>query len=191
MKIIRHTHSCIHQNGFKKGIVTFSQRTSIYTRKTDAGWKKYREVICEGERKGAGGGGGGQEESLRGPFEVIDETLVDLTDSREAWEVFATRAWWMRLRVATQLSFGNFPVSRGCRPFFAPHASEQLSLVSASMEGPTNFRSKFSDCCGAQSVRELKNELTSAGIMLAWTIPTAAMALTVNSLDVSFSLEGM
>ena len=37
------------------------------------------------------------------------------------------------------------------------------------MEGPTYFRSKFADCCGALSVanqlkfRELKNEFTSAG----------------------------
>ena len=41
---------------------------------------------------------------------------------------------------------GNFSVSRSCRPFCASHASEQLSLVSASREGPKNFPFKFSGC---------------------------------------------
>ena len=43
-------------------------------------------------------------------------------------------------------SNGNFSVSRSCRPLSASHASEQLSLVSASREEPINFPFKFSGC---------------------------------------------
>ena len=41
---------------------------------------------------------------------------------------------------------GDLSVSRSRTPFSASQASEQLSLVSASSEGPINFPFKFSGC---------------------------------------------
>ena len=61
---------------------------------------------------------------------MFDESLVDAAESGES---------------AFPLN-GNFSVSRSCRPLSASHASEQLSLVSASREGPINFPFKFSGC---------------------------------------------
>ena len=61
---------------------------------------------------------------------MFDESLVDAAESGES--AFPSN--------------GNFSVSRSCRPFSASHASEQLSLVSASREGPINFPFKFSGC---------------------------------------------
>ena len=81
--------------------------------------------------------------------EVFDESLVDAAESGES--AFPSN--------------GNFSVSRSCRPFSVSHASEQLSLVRASREGPINFPFKFSgwQTCGATggklSLRELKINL--------------------------------
>ena len=61
---------------------------------------------------------------------MFDESLVDAAESGES--AFPSN--------------GNFSVSRSCRPFSVSHASEQLSLVRASREGPLNFPFKFSGC---------------------------------------------
>ena len=46
MKFIPHTHSCIHQSGYRsqKGLVTFSKRTDIYKRKQTQKGKISRKV---------------------------------------------------------------------------------------------------------------------------------------------------
>ena len=58
--------------------------------------------------------------------EVFDESLVDATESGDS-----------------AFPSGNFSISRSRRPFSAFRTSKQLSLVSASREGPANFRFKF------------------------------------------------
>ena len=88
MKFIPHTHSCIHQSGLQKGFVTFSKRTDIYKKKTDAERKNTEKGrYCVIERERGGGGGDGQkptESSSEGACEVIDESLVDPTDSGDS-----------------------------------------------------------------------------------------------------------
>ena len=61
--------------------------------------------------------------------EVFDESLVDAAESGDS--AFPSAA-------------GDFSHSRSRRPFSVSQASEQLSLVSASREGPINFPFKFS-----------------------------------------------
>ena len=139
---IPHTHSCIHQSGLQKGFVTFSKRTDIYKRKTDAE-RKYTEKgrYCAMKREREKGERaqtnrklkrGGLRSNRREPGGSNWQRWLQL-------EKCSTRAWWMRLRVATRLFHLNFSVSRSRRPFSASQASEQLSLVSASREGPINF----------------------------------------------------
>ena len=61
--------------------------------------------------------------------EVFDESPVDAAESGDS-----------------AFPSGDFSVSRSRRPFSASQASEQLSLVSASREGPIKFPFKFSGC---------------------------------------------
>ena len=81
---------------------------------------------------------------------MFDKNLVDVAESGES--AFPSN--------------GNFSVSRSCRPFSASHASEQLSLVRASREGPINFPLKYIlrllnmwGTGGKLSLRELKINL--------------------------------
>ena len=88
------------------------------------------------------------ESSIDGACEVIDERLVDPTDSRvtPTREVFDESLLDAADSGDSAFPSGDFSVSRSRRLFFASHASEQLSLVSASREGPINFHFKFSGC---------------------------------------------
>ena len=61
--------------------------------------------------------------------EVFDVSLVDAAESGNS-----------------AFPFGDFSAGRSHRPFSASQASEQLSLVSASREGPIKFPFKFSGC---------------------------------------------
>ena len=61
--------------------------------------------------------------------EVFDESLVDAAESGDL-----------------AFPYVDFSVSRSRRPFSVSQTSEQLSLVSASREGPINFPFKFSGC---------------------------------------------
>ena len=58
--------------------------------------------------------------------EVLDESLVDAAEIGDS-----------------AFPSGDFSVSRSRRPFFASHASEQLSLVSERFQGRTNNFSDF------------------------------------------------
>ena len=113
-------------------------------------------------REKAGEGGENQQRvQVNRACEVIDEILADPTDSSDtSWRRFCDESLVDAAESGDlAFPFGNFSVSRSCRPFFASHASEQLSLVlwlSVFMEGPLNFRSKFSGCCRAQSERAQK-----------------------------------
>ena len=63
--------------------------------------------------------------------EVFDESLVGGAAAESGDSAFPS---------------GNFSNSSSRRPFSASHASEQLSLVSASREGPTLFHFEFAGC---------------------------------------------
>ena len=132
-------------------------QTLIYKRKHMQKGKMQRKVgnvrWRERERGGGGTGRNKQKAQARGLAK------------------WSTRAWWIQLRAAvtrarevfdeslvdaadsgdSAFPSGDFSVSRSRRPFSASQASEQLSLVSASREGPINFPFKFSGCwtCGA------------------------------------------
>ena len=166
MKFIPHTHSCIHQSRLQKGFVTFSKRTDIFIKENRCRKEKYRErqVLSmererererEREKKREGGRGKGRNQQKA---------------QARGLAKWSTRAWWIQLTAVTparevfdeslvdaaesgDLAFpsGDFSVSRSRRTFSASQASEQLSLVSASREGPINFPFKFSGCwtCGA------------------------------------------
>ena len=105
--------------------------------------------------------------------EVLGESLVDAAESGDS-----------------AFSFGRFSVSRRHRPFSESHASEQLSLASDSLEGPTKSLLKIIRllwCTVGAKLRELKKEFTSAGAMLARTVPTTG--LTANGSDMPFSFD--
>ena len=165
-----------------------STQTNIVRLKQNAGnWRRPLSIVWGREK---GEGVQKPAESSSGACGVIEKSLVGPTESSDS-------SWrGVGLTVVTQLNFpfGNCSFGSSRRPFPASHASDQLSL-SASMEGQTNFRSKFSSCCGALSVatqlisRELKNEFPSAGAMLAWASLTAAKALTANNPDRPFGFD--
>ena len=203
MKFIPHMHTCIPQSssGLQKGFVTFSQRTDIFKRKQKqkrkiqrkVGFVRCRERERERERERDRGMGRNQQKAQ--------------SMGLAKW---STRDWWIQLTAVTptrevfdeslldaaesgDLAFpsGDFSVSRSRRPFFASHASEQLSLVSASREGPINFPFKFSGswtCVALMANWESSKQIYISGSH-AWTIPSAAKAMTANRLDVPFCLD--
>ena len=155
MKFIPHTYSCIHQSGLQKGFVTFSKRTDIYKRKQMQKVKIQRKVgIVQWRERRGWNGRKPAERSSEGACEVIDESLVGPTDSGDSsWRSARFDESLVDAGESGDSAFpsGDFSVRRSRRPFSASQASEQLSLVSASREGPINFPFKFSGCwtCGA------------------------------------------
>ena len=83
--------------------------------------------VRERERE-SGRGRGKPTESSSGACEVIDETLrIRLTAVTQAREVFAMRAWWMLLRVATRLfHLGTFQLAE-----VADHSLHPMHLSSS------------------------------------------------------------
>ena len=86
MKFIPHTHSCIHQSGYRlqKGFVTFSKGSDIYKGKQMQKGKIQRKVGIVRWRERKGNGQKPTESSSEGACEVIDESLVDPTDSGDS-----------------------------------------------------------------------------------------------------------
>ena len=119
MKFIPHTHSCIQQSGLQKGFVTFSKRADIYKRKQMQKGKiqrKARIVRWRERERERGGREGGRKGGREGGWAETNRKLKrgGLRSDRQEpggsnwqrWlqlEKCSTRAWWMRLRVATQL----------------------------------------------------------------------------------------
>ena len=130
VKFIPHTHSCIHQSWLQKGFVTFSNRTEIYKRKhmqkgkiqrkvgivqwrererereRERQRERERERERETERERERGGGGRAETNRKLKRGGLQSDRREPGGSNwQRWlqlEKCSTRAWWMRLRVATR-----------------------------------------------------------------------------------------
>ena len=130
MKFIPHTHSCIRQSGLQKGFVTFSKRTDIYKGKQmqkgniqrKVGIVRWRERE-KGERAQTNRKlkRGGLRSNRREPGGSNWQRWLQL-------EKCLTRAWWMRLRVATRLfHLGTFQLAEVADHFLRPkHLSSSL-----------------------------------------------------------------
>ena len=89
--------------------------------------------------------------------EVFDESLVDAAESGDS-----------------AFPSGDFSVCRSRRPFSASQSSEQLSLVSASREGPINFPLNFqaAEHVGHWwQIERAQNKFTSVGAIMHEPFP--------------------